>query len=482
MGVLSELEPKKVFSFFEDICRIPHGSTNVRQISDYLMEFAKERNLSCRQDEAYNVVIKKEATAGYENAPAVILQGHMDMVAVQTADCQKDMTKEGLDLEICGDYISAKGTSLGADNGIAVAYMLALLDDDTLSHPAVEAVFTTDEEIGLLGATALDTSDLKGKILLNMDSEDEGIFTVSCAGGATVFCNLPYKTETIKAAAVEIALTGFTGGHSGTEINKGRMNAANALARLLLMASRTADCRIITLQGGIKDNAITHAASARIAVPQSDLDRIADVIRDTFDQIKDEQRAADPDAHLDLTLTKESEVTAVSKETSQAAILLMTHLPSGVQKMSPEIEGLVQTSLNLGILQMTDDLIQLGYSVRSSKESEKRYLIYQLDSLTGFMGGSTEVKGDYPGWDYRPDSVITEILVREYKKLSGKDAVVEGIHAGLECGVFASKIQGLDAISFGPQMRDVHTPKEQLSISSVERTWQLLLATLEALH
>lgn len=481
MSVLDGKKPEKVFMFFEKIASIPHGSGNVEAISNYLVEFAKERNLKYRQDEKLNVIIWKDGTAGYEEAESVILQGHMDMVAVKTADCDKDMEKDGLDLQVEGDFLSAKGTSLGGDDGIAVAYALAVLDSDDIAHPPIEAVFTVDEEIGLLGATFLDASDLKGKKLLNMDSEDEGVFTVSCAGGATVECVLPFKTEPINAQIIEIKIDGFTGGHSGVEIDKGRANTNCVLGRILLNIFQNVGMRIMAVNGGEKDNAIAKISEAAIAVLPETVEKTKEIIETTFAEVKEEYKTTDPNAKIQLNVMEEGFTEALSGPATLSTIIALVNMPNGIQRMNPDMPEMIQTSLNLGILRTNERAVSLSYAVRSSKESEKKFLIEKLRSLTEIFGGEVKVSGEYPGWEYKADSTLQDVAVKAYESLYGKEPIVEGIHAGLECGLFADKIEGLDAISFGPTMKNVHTTEEVLSISSTERTWELLVKILEML-
>ncbi|MCR5145158.1 MAG: aminoacyl-histidine dipeptidase [Lachnospiraceae bacterium] len=502
MGVLDNLKPKEVFKYFEEICAIPHGSRNLQQISDYLVDFAKKRGLEYRQDEALNVIIKKPASEGCEGAPTVIFQGHMDMVAVKEAACNKDLMTEGLDLEIEGDFITAKGTSLGGDDGIAVAYALALLDDDSLIHPALEVVITTNEEIGMLGATALDTSDLKGEILLNADSEDEGIFTVSCAGGATVITEFSGSRQKTSKEAIALYLHDLTGGHSGAEIHKDRANASYLMGRILMRLEADYDLCLYSIHGGDKDNAITIENKAVFVLENGDSNQGIEKIENLFEDIKEEYADTDPDMKLDVRVinvgdnilgnvdlsdaasTDEMEVydgNVLDKETTSAVIAHIIHLPQGVVKMSHDMAGLVQTSMNLGIIKTCGNTIQLTYSVRSSKESEKIELIELIKHMASYVGGKSKVEGVYPGWDYKNDNKIERIMVEEYKKIYGEAPRVEGIHAGLECGIMISKMPDLEAISFGPQMYDIHTFKERLSISSTERTWNLLVNTLKAI-
>ena len=375
MSVLGELQPNKVFKYFEEICSIPHGSRNLQQISDYLVDFAKAHELKYRQDEDLNVIIWKDGSKGYEASEPVILQGHMDMVAVKEADCDKDMEKEGLDLEINGDYISAKGTSLGGDDGIAVAYTLAVLDDEEMAHPPIEAIFTVNEEIGMLGAATIDVSDLKGRLFMNMDSEDEGVFTVSCAGGASVICKIPYETETVNASVIEIKMTGFAGGHSGVEIIKGRLNANCAMARVLLSLFNEVEMQLVSVNGGEKDNAIAKFSEASVAVLPEELEAAKQIVEDTFAQIKEEYKVTDPDAKLTVNVKEAANIETFTEDTTFAVVTAMVHMPNGVQRMNPEIEGLVQTSLNMGILTTEESEVQMTFAVRSSSETEKQYLI-----------------------------------------------------------------------------------------------------------
>lgn len=481
MGVLSHLEPKEVFKYFEEICSIPHGSGNVKQISDYLVKFAEDHNIKYRQDELFNVVMWKDATPGYEDSETVVLQGHIDMVAVKDADCDKDLEKDGLDLEIDGDFVTAKGTSLGGDNGIAVAYSLALLADDTIAHPALEVIFTSDEETGMYGADFLDVSDIKGRLFINMDSEEEGIFLVSCAGGVSVEARIPYTTEPITASIVEIKLDQFEGGHSGVEIHKGRVNTNNAMGRILLNVFQNVGMRLVTINGGEKDNVIANMTEAAIAVLPETVDKVKEIIQNTFNEIKEEHAVTDPNANLTLNVMEGQLIETFSDGATLATIIALVNVPAGVQRMNPSIEGLVQTSLNMGILRTEEKNVMMSFAVRSSSVSEKMYVVEKIKSLVEIFGGNVKEQGSYPGWEFKPDSKIRDIMVAAYKECTGKEALVEGIHAGLECGLFAEKMPGLDAVSFGPDMEHVHSTREKLSISSTERTWKLLIKALEML-
>ena len=475
MAVLSQIEPQRVFHFFEEISAIPRGSRHTRAISDWLAAFAEKRNLRVIQDKAGNIIIFKKASPGYEQAAPVILQGHMDMVCDKVPSCTKDMEREGLDLVRDGDTIYAKGTTLGGDDGIAVAMGLALLDDDEIPHPPLEIIYTIDEEIGMVGAAALDVSPLKGRRMINLDSEDEGIFTVSCAGGVDLLCHFPVSREAYEGASLFLDVKGLTGGHSGSEINKGRNNAHLLLGRILTGLHKVTDYRLVTLTGGSKDNAITPNASAGIVVKDAEA---ATVWVHSFEEfLKQECRVTDPQVEVTLEPASFEELPMDEKTTDHIRAFL-TCVPQGVQVMSAEMPGLVQTSLNFGILKLEKDEMTGGLLVRSSVDSQKEMLVDRVETLVTALGGTMERSGDYPGWTYEPKSPLRDLLVEVYREQYGKDPVVEAIHAGVECGLLAHKLPGLDCVSLGPTLTGVHTPKEKMSIASVQRTWKLLLETL----
>ncbi len=476
MKALEHLEPRKVFSLFEELCAIPHGSGNTKAISDWCVAFARARGLEYHQDGQNNVIIIKEATAGYENAPALILQGHLDMVCEKEPGCPKDMDREGLELYVDGDFVSAKGTTLGGDDGIAVAMALALLDADDIPHPRLEAVFTVDEEIGMLGAVGLDVSPLKGTRLLNLDSEAEGVFTVSCAGGNVTACTLPVSWAPFQGTALEVTVSGLRGGHSGTEIHKGLANANMLLGRLLQAMGAATGLRIVSAGGGLKDNAIPVKAQARVLV--SDVEAARAAARKMAADFAAEYRVTDPG----ITVTVEegaSSQEAMDASTTGKVICMLTCLPNGVQVMSADIQGLVQTSLNLGIFTAQGDQVRACFSVRSSVDSQKEMLKSRLTTLMEQLGGYTVFSGDYSGWEYRADSPLRELLTQVFREQYGRDPQVEAIHAGVECGIFAGKIPGLDCVSMGPDLLEIHTPRERMSISSVQRVWKFLLEVLK---
>ena len=479
MGVLSNLEPQNVFHFFEEITKIPHGSGNVGQISDYLVKFARDRGLFCIQDELKNIIIVKEAVPGYEDEPIVILQGHMDMVAVKKPDCDIDMAKEGLRIAVRGDEIYAEGTSLGGDDGIAVAYALALLDSDAIKHPRLEVIVTVDEEVGMDGARGIDLSMLTGNRMVNLDSEDEGIFLTSCAGGARVKGKLPLSEAQRQGVAVEVTVGGLLGGHSGGEIHKERGNSNCLMGRLLYRLAETFDIGISRLQGGLADNAIPRETKAVLVVEERDKEAILDVVKTVEGEIRAELSSKDPGAFLAAGEGRPgSWLCTTAEDTAKAAAWLIA-LPNGVQAMSADMHGLVETSLNLGILSYEDGSLLADFSVRSSVESAKQALIDRLCAVIGLAGGSFSVSGDYPGWKYRKDSPLREKMTALYEKMYGKAPKVEAIHAGLECGILGSKIADLDCVSMGPDMKDIHTTEETLSISSTGRVWEFLVRLLE---
>lgn len=482
MAVLEGLKPEKVFHFFEKLCEIPHGSTNMKEISDYLVSFAKERNLKYYQDESYNVVMYKDATAGYEDAPITILQGHCDMVAEKTPDSDHDFMKDGLKLQIEGDYITADGTTLGGDDGIAVAYMLAVLDDDTLKHPALECVITTDEEIGLLGAKALDTSVLKGTHMINMDSEEEGYLWISCAGGLSGTSRIPVEYQEMEGVVTEVLIDGLNGGHSGAEIDKNRANANKLMGLFLYELGQKIGYSIKDLSGGTKDNAITRSCKAAIVTDAEDVEEVKAVAEKLQAELRAEYAGSDEGITISVTPGKEETVEALSLVSKEKVVFYLVHVPFGIEKMSGEIEGLVETSSNLGILKLGKDALYSTSSVRSSVGSAKEHLSAKLQYLTEFLGGSYEEQGDYPAWEYKKDSQMRDLMVDVYEELFGEKPAVKAIHAGLECGLFYDKIEGLDCVSFGPTMIDIHTTEEKLSIPSTKKMWKYLVRTLEKMN
>ena len=475
---LAGLEPASVFGYFEKICSIPHGSRNTKMISDYLVSFAVEHGIRYIQDELNNVIFFQEGTCGMEDHAPVILQGHMDMVCEKDADCSIDMDNEGLDVTHDGQCVFAKGTTLGGDNGIAVAYALALLADKTIPHPPLEIIITVDEEIGMEGAAGVDLSMLKGRTLVNLDSEDEGIFTVSCAGGARGTIHLPVERRVVYGPCVKLTVDGLQGGHSGVEIHKNRANANKVMGEFLSRVQKLMPICITKLQGGAKDNAIPRSCSVSLVMLGMHAERINDIAAELQTEIRsqyDEPEAVVYGDNLDALGGN-----ALTSESTAKVIALLNAAPNGVQCWSKDIEGLVQTSLNLGVVNLAEELT-LTFAVRSSVNQEKRDLLKRLSDLAAFYEGSYTEMGDYPAWEYKKDSVLRDTMVRIFKEMFGKEPEVVAIHAGLECGLLSEKLPGLDCVSIGPDMHDIHTSREKLEIASTRRTWEFLLEILKAL-
>lgn len=473
------LQPANVFRYFEEISAIPHGSRNTKAISDYLVAFAKEHNLEHYQDEANNVIIIKEATPGYEEADAIIIQGHMDMVCEKESDCEIDFEKDGLDLYVDGDFLKARGTTLGGDDGIAVAYALAIMDANDLCHPRLEVIITVDEEIGMLGADVIDLSMLKGHKMLNIDSDVEGHFLTSCAGGMHIESKLPVSFEEANGVLYTIAVTGLEGGHSGAEIDKEHGNANIIMGRVLKALDDVAEFGIVSLAGGLKDNAIPRECTAQILVNPADCAATEEVFEQLKPVLANEFMASDKGVTIVYEAKGEQNMPVLAVAAQTRVIFYLRNVPNGVQHMSRIMPGLVETSLNLGIMELKEDCFYMMTSIRSCVSSRKTDLADKLVYLTEFLGGEVIVGGDYPAWEYKADSDIRDTISSVYKELFDEEPVFEAIHAGLECGILSGKIANLDCVSFGPNNYDIHTPKERLSISSTEKVWKLLIEFLK---
>ena len=419
MAVLNHLEPQRVFRFFEELCAIPHGSGNTKAVSDWLVDFAKARGLRYVQDQLNNVVIFRDATPGYESAEPVILQGHMDMVCEKEPGCTKDMAAEGLDVSV-----------------------------------------------------------LKGRRMLNMDSEDEGIFTVSCAGGARADCCLPVTRSAFSAPVLEISVTGLVGGHSGAEIDKGRANSSMLLGRVLCALEQKTDLRVISVCGGLKDNAIPTGSVALVAADAAAAQAVCAEMDAAF---KKEYRVNDPAITVSVR-PAETDLLPLDESSSRSVVCMLTCLPNGIQAMSADMPGLVQTSLNLGILTTGDDAVHASFSVRSSVATQKQMLIQRLRCLMERLGGSVSTHGEYPGWEYMPQSPLRDLMVQVFTDQYGYAPKVEAIHAGLECGLFSAKLPGLDCVSFGPDLKEIHTFRESMSVASVQRVYAMVVETLKRMH
>ena len=480
MRVLENLEPKKVFYYFEDICNIPHGSGNLDGISSYLSRFAADRGLFHIRDASNNVIIVKEASAGHEEAAPIILQGHMDMVAVKKSGCDIDLERDPLRLKVDGDFVCAEGTSLGGDDGIAVAYILALLDSNDIAHPRIEAVITTDEETGMEGATAIDLSMLTAKRMLNIDSEEEGILLTSCAGGMRTDCHIPVRTEEEPAGVfMEVTVGGLLGGHSGTEINKEHANAIKLLGMTLKQAQKAVPFCLSEISGGEKDNAIPREARALVCVAEGEKDLLIRQIERIESEEKKENQSKEKNLFIRVAEAEGAEQPVFDADSTERVLTFLTLLPNGVMAMSADIAGLVETSLNVGVLGTRGGEVVASTAIRSAVETAKHKINLQVDTLAKLLGGYTETHGEYPGWQYDPDSKLRADMVRIYREMFGREVQVEALHAGLECGIMISKIPGLNCVSFGPDIHDIHTTEERLSIPSAARMWDYLLEILK---
>ena len=459
MGLLNNLEPQNVFSYFETICAIPHGSGNTSAIVDYCVRFAEERGLSWYRDTANNLVIRKPASPGYENSETIILPGHTDMVCEKNPDVDFDFTKDGIKLIVDGDTLRADGTTLGGDNGIAVAMCLAILDDKTLAHPPLEVLLTADEEIGMLGAFDFDCSQLTGHKLINLDSEYEGVLMCSCAGGANAYSRIPVQRENAELELVELEISGLTSGHSGVEIDKGRANSNVLMARLLHGLAEKVDYRLVKLDGGSRETAIASKSVAVIGVTDGGAETVLAEVEKLGMVFKKEYATTEPAMVVAAKAGTRETVNALTAADTALAQQVLLALPDSVQAMSMDMPGLVQTSLNFGILRLEETELFFANTVRSSMTTQKRWVLAQVEAIVSLAGGKTEVSGDYPGWSYNPHSVVKDTILRVYRELFGKEATVEAVHAGIECGLFADSIQDLDCVSIGPDMGDVHTPR-----------------------
>jgi dipeptidase D len=478
---LEQLDYKGVFKYFCEISQIPRGSGNEKAISDYLVSFAKAHQIEYTQDDANNVIMIKSATPGCENYPAIILQGHMDMVCEKRNEYTHDFSKDEIKLIVEGDILHADGTTLGADNGIAVAYILALFSDNGLVHPRLEAIMTTEEETGMHGAKALDLSHLQGKCLINLDSEEEGYLLCSCAGGLTGTSTLSVNRFLTNGKKVKVSIGGLQGGHSGMDIDKNRSNATKLLGRLLFDLREKIPFGLINMQGGFKDNVIPREANAELIITAEDVNGLKEkyseihkVISDIAIEYSQELSSSEPQLSVMVEDLGDGEYNPLHPATFEKLLFLLINIPNGVQVMSSEIGDLVETSLNLGIFHTLEDKVEFCTSVRSSKSSSKYHISNQLDYMTSFLGGDYIVRAEYPAWEFQKSSALRDHLQLIYNKLYGKDMKVCAIHAGLECGLILEKIPELDVVSIGPDITAVHTIEEKISVSSAIRVYQFV--------
>ncbi len=481
MSILKDYEPKDVLAWFEAICAIPHGSGHVATISNFLVDFAKARNLAVEQDKFSNVVIRKPATAGMENSPVVILQGHMDMVCEKDPDCAIDFAKDGLKLVTDGVKVWADGTTLGGDNGVAVAYCLAILDSDTVAHPALEVVFTSDEETGMVGASGLDGAKLEGRLLLNLDSDEAGVLTAGCAGGANATITLPVQAAPAKGKLFQLDVGGLRGGHSGIDAGKGRGNANKILAEALLFLANLVPFRLCYLEGGAQGNAIARNARALFVAEERYAQSIFRGITALELELQDRFVENDDKVFLHCQYSNKGVAKVWSGESTVQVLKLLLEVPDGVQSMSRSMPHMVETSLNLGVVKMVGDAVKLSFCLRSSVNRDCDYLAVALESIAQTYGAIFNTNGRYGAWEYQENSPLRDRILEVYQTVFGQPMKVETVHAGLECGIFCDKLPGLDAVSFGPNLEHIHSPQETFSIQSVAETYKLLLEILKAL-
>lgn len=481
--VLGGIAPEKVWRFFEEISKIPRCSQNEDQIRAYLKKFANDRSLSNIQDEVGNIVIKKPATKGHEQASGVVLQGHMDMVCEKNSGTQHDFSKDPIKLVKDGDWLKAEGTTLGADNGIAMAMALAVLDSEDLKHGPIEALFTTDEESGLTGALGLDPSILDGRILLNLDSEEEGVFIIGCAGGVTTsgWCPVEWSPTPEGYVHYKLSVTGLKGGHSGGDIHENRGNAIKFAVRLLWNLLEKVDVRISALEGGGKHNAIPRECFASFVAPATQQENTLQIVEDIRTNITSEYQDIEPDLQITLEHEQSAPEKVLSPKATFKAVNCLFMMPHGVDEMSRTIPGLVETSTNLASVNLQDYEVQIVTSQRSSMISKRDNMANRITAILRCPGARVSYAAVYPAWTPDPENPLIDVFKSIYNKLNNSDPEFTAIHAGLECGVIGNQFPGMTMISFGPDLKEVHTPNEKLSISSVERIWKMLVEALTSI-
>ena len=468
-------KPEKVLAYFEELCKIPHGSGNEEEVAKYIENFAKERNLFVIRDKNNNVFIRKDATVGYENVPAYLLQGHTDMVCAKLTTSNHDFEKDALELYMEDGWLRARGTTLGGDDGIAVAFMLALLDGEIENHPTLECLFTVEEETGLGGAESFDYSVVTAHKMINLDSESEGEVCAGCAGGVRSKIDFVPTLEISNGDVITLTVDGLFGGHSGVEINCGRANAILMTVNILNEIAKEQGLALISLVGGEKDNAIPRMCEAKFVVEDST--RAVAVIEKLDGSIR--EGLCEADQGLKISVNVENDVESVETlAEGEKMLALIGGLKIGVLNMSAHLEGLVEFSRNLGVIEVNKDGAYITYSSRSSKEEQIDLSIEQVDALVNELSANVRHTGRYPGWDFLPESDLRDTYIRRFKEIMGKDVQTVVIHAGLECGIIKSRIPEMDIISVGPNMRNIHTPDEALHLDSCGRLFEVLKAVL----
>jgi dipeptidase D len=477
------IEPNNLWKHFAEFLKIPHCSGNEKALGDYIIAFADSKGLEWKKDDVGNVVISKPGSPGHENAVGVILQGHLDMVCEKNSDVSHDFSKDPINAKMEGEWIHAEGTTLGADNGVGACAALAIMEDDTLVHPPLECLFTVDEETGLTGATKIQPGFLKGKNLLNLDSEDEGEFTIGCAGGADTQIFLPLQKENTDSGEVyKIKLAGYRGGHSGIDINQGRGNAIKLLTRILWqVSSGGAPFRLVSIEGGNLRNAIPREAWAIVILNPSEEEGFSELIQKAFEKIKEEYAAIETEASLSIEKSDDPATTALAPESQNKLINLLFTLPHGVITMHPEMEGLVETSTNLAVIHTHEEKAEIICSTRSSVASALQATRDTIAALCSFVNADVVQEEGYPGWTPNLQSPLLQTMKDIYKKTFNKEAHVAAVHAGLECGIIGEKFPGMDMISFGPTIENPHSPDERVNVGSVEKFWKFLTGILAEL-
>jgi len=476
---LNDLKPSLLWKHFQEFLKIPHCSGNEKAIGDYIISVAKRLNLDYKRDKIGNVVVSKKPSKGKEDAVGIILQGHLDMVCEKNSDVEHDFTKDTIKTEIDGDWVKAKGTTLGADNGIGGSACLAIMESDDIEHPPLEFLFTVEEETGLDGAMQLSEGFLKGKRLLNLDSEDEGEFTIGCAGGADSQIFVPFQTEKKNCDEVfQLKLSGFKGGHSGIDINMGRGNAIKLLSRILWKLSKKLSFQLFLIQGGNLRNAIPRESVAVIGFSSGDSDKFNEIIDNEFDKIKSEYKPIEPDAQYSFERYTEDPGNAIIQDAKHTIINLILSLPHGVVSMHPEIEGLVETSTNLAVVKTEEGKIQIVCSTRSSTASALEATRDAINAITEMADAEIIREQGYPGWKPNLESDLLKRMKKAYKDTFNREPHVAAVHAGLECGIIGEKFPGMDMISFGPTIEHPHSPDERVHIGTVEKFWRFLVKVL----
>lgn len=483
MDKFKGMDSEKVFEMFHALSQVPRCSKQEEKVSNWLKKWAEERNLEVIQDEANNIIIKKDGTAGKENAPTVILQAHMDMVCEKGKDSKHNFETDPIEWVIKDDHIFANDTTLGADDGIGVAFAMALLDSNDIPHPPLEVIITTDEETGMTGAIALDPKLVSGKTFINIDSEEEGKFYLSCAGGNETRIRIPVSFEEVVGLEVELEATGLLGGHSGLEIHKDRANSSKVIGRLLnILIENNINYNLVSVDGGNKINAITRSTIAKIVIDEKDLNAVEAQVAELNKALKEEYTPQDPDAHVELRKGENKTIKAMTAQDTKRVVYGLVMIPCGPTHYSKYLEDLVQTSTNIGVVETHPDRVEFGSALRSSIISQKTALLQQHEVLADLIDAEIESFSFYPAWPYDANSKIKDIFLETYKELFNVDAEAVAIHAGLECGLFKEKLgDDVDFISFGPQIEGAHTAEENLSISSTDRNWKLFKAVINKL-